>query len=119
MKRETVAGFLRGEIVEIPVKVVAVVHHASAEAMGFGNVDAALLVEGDRGGRRELMVLVSGFHFQRTADGDTHPGDGGGGHQTLDECLAFAGRGRKFLVRRVSENDVVHADEATGCGLVV
>ena len=36
--------------------------------MGLGDVNAALVVEGDRGGRGEFLALVGGLDFQQAVD---------------------------------------------------
>jgi len=48
---------LGGNVVQIPVKVLAVVLHAEAEAVGLRHVERARLIEGDGGGRKDAVRL--------------------------------------------------------------
>ena len=112
MQLAPVLDFLRGKIVEIPVKIVAIVLHPEAEAVGFRNVDVALFIETKSGGGSDFLLFVIRHDLGRHAFGNGHTGQYGRRYQALGVGLVALGHWRKFLVHVVGENDMIHRDHA-------
>ena len=115
----TVGRRLGREVVMVPEKVVPVILDAEAEAMRFGDVDAAVVAEGDGGGRGDAGRLVVG--------GDLEGGPGHEGRAALagdPHEAGFSLRLRPSSLGEVRlgvarENEVVGGDDAPGADLVV
>ncbi len=99
--------------------MVPVVGDAVAEAVGFGDEDAAPLIDAESGGRVDLVVLEGGEDAEFRAGGNGDSGD----HLATDESgvegLAVPGGVREPGVGIVGEDDVVGHDESPGSGLLV
>ena len=107
---------LRGEVIEIPEKIVAVILDAKAETMSLGEVDVALFIEAEGCGRSDFLVLVIGDDFCRDSLGNGHARKHIGGNEASGVGLVALGHGREFLVGVVGENEMVSRDHTpTAC----
>ena len=112
MELEPVIGSLRSEVIQIPVKAVAVVLNAVAETVGLRDIDVALLVEGERGWGFDSLVLEIRLHLQRGALRNGGTGQNGSGDKSLHKRLPVLRGGRKFIVRVIGEYHVIQGNEA-------
>ena len=93
MQRPAVAGFPRGEVVEIPIEVAAVVLDAVAEAVGLGDENIAGAIEGEGGGCGEFLVFEIRVDLEGGAGRDGGAGDHGGAFQSRRRDIGGRGGG--------------------------
>ena len=116
---EAVGGRRRGEVVMVPVEVIAVVLDAEAEAVGLGDVEAAIVAEGDGRRRGDAGRLMSAGFLERRAGLQGGRAFAGHAHEVAGGLGLGPATGRELHVLGRGEHEMVRRDDTPGARLIV
>ena len=119
MQSQAIGGGRRGEVVVVPVEVVAVILDAEAEAVRFGYVHGAVVSKADGGGRGDAGDLAVGRDLKGSARDKRGTAFAGDAHEAGVSLGLGAAALREGGLGFAREDEMVRRDEPPGADMVV
>ena len=91
MKVQPISDLHRLQVIEIPVKMVAIVFNAVTETMGLGDIDIAFVIKSQSSWRSDFLLFKGCLDGEHAALRNHDPGNHRSGDQSLDIGFAVFG----------------------------